>query len=610
MGRTIGIDLGTTNSCMAALDGQDPVVIPSAEGARTTPSVVAFTPSGERLVGAAARRQSVTNPENTVFSVKRFMGRRHDEVTEEMTIVPYEVRAEDDGDAVICISGTPHTPQEISAAILSKLRADAEAFLGESVTDAVVTVPAYFNDAQRQATKDAGRIAGLNVLRIINEPTAAALAYGLGKDEDQIALVFDLGGGTFDVSVLEISDGVWEVRSTSGDNHLGGDNFDKAIVDWLVEDFRATSDLDLSTDKVALQRLYDAAEKAKIELSSVPQTEVNLPFISSAEGNPLHMNVTLTRAQLEEIAQPLLERLDAPTCRAISDAKLETDEQVSHVVLVGGMTRMPAVQEAVKRITGLQPNRGVNPDEVVAIGAAIQGGVLTGQVSDVLLLDVTPLSLGIETRGGIMTRLIERNTTIPTRRKETFSTAEDNQPNVEVHVLQGESEMALYNKTLGRFQLKVPPAPAGEPHIEVTFDIDANGILHVTATDLATALEQKVSITGGSGLSEEEIAELMERAEQHAEQAKAQQELVLAVNGVQSILRGVRSQVQSMDPVDDALVGEVASLQAQLREVSSAEDLPQIAQAVQALAVRVRDAHEEQVQAEEVEVEHAEDEAE
>jgi molecular chaperone DnaK len=573
--KTIGIDLGTTNSCVAVLEGGDSTVLENAEGGRTTPSVVAFTDSGDRLVGTAAKRQAVMNPENTIFSIKRFMGRKEAEVKEEETIVPYKVVAGPNGDVRVEVRGKQYSPPEISAMILQKLKADAESKLGETVDSAVITVPAYFNDDQRQATKDAGKIAGLEVKRIINEPTAASLAYGLDKESEQTILVFDLGGGTFDVSVLEIGEGVFEVKATAGDNHLGGDNWDKAIVEWMVAEYKRDQGIDLSADKNSLQRLYEAAEKAKIELSTTQETQINLPFITADQSGPKHLEMKLGRAKLNELTSELLERIVSPVKQALSDAGAP---DIEHVVLVGGMTRMPAVQEKVKELTGKDPHKGVNPDEVVAIGAAIQAGVLAGDVKDVLLLDVTPLSLGIETKGGVFTKLIERNTTIPTRKSEIFSTADDNQPSVEVHVLQGEREMAAYNKSLGKFQLTgIPPAPRGVPQIEVAFDIDADGILSVSAKDLGTSKEQKIEIKGGSGLAEQEVEQMIKDAESHAEEDRRQRELAEARNLAENAAYQAEKQLGELgDKVDSSAKEEIEKAIADVKGVLSSDNAEEI----------------------------------
>ena len=551
--KVIGIDLGTTNSVVAVMEGGDPVVIPNSEGGRTTPSVVAFTKDGERLVGQVAKRQAVTNPQNTVFSIKRFMGRRMNEIPEEASRVPYPVTSGQHDLAVVEIQGKKYTPPEISAMVLQKMKQTAEDFLGHSVEKAVITVPAYFNDSQRQATKDAGKIAGLDVLRIINEPTAAALAYGMEKKKEEKIAVFDLGGGTYDISILELAEGVFEVKSTNGDTHLGGDDFDQKIINWLVAEFKKDQGIDLSQDPMALQRLKEAAEKAKMELSTTQQTEINLPFVTADQSGPKHLNVTLTRAKFEQLVDDLIERTKAPMEKALNDAKLKKSD-IDEVILVGGSTRIPKIQDIVKEFFGKEPNRGVNPDEVVGIGAAIQGGVLAGDVKDVLLLDVTPLSLGIETLGGVTTVLISRNTTIPTKKAEIFSTAEDNQTTVEIHVLQGEREMAVDNRTLGRFQLTgLPPAPRGVPQVEVTFDIDANGILHVSAKDKATGKEQKIRIEASSGLSDAEIDQMVKDAEGHADDDKKRRDSIEQRNRLDAMVYEVeKNSKEWADRLDQA----------------------------------------------------------
>jgi molecular chaperone DnaK len=571
--KVLGIDLGTTNSCMAVMEGGEPTVIPNAEGGRTTPSIVAFTKSGERLVGTAAKRQAVTNPQHTVFSIKRFMGRKFDEVEHEIHLVPYNVVKAKNGDAHVKIDDKVYSPPEISAMILQKMKTDAEAYLGEAVSQAVITVPAYFNDSQRQATKDAGKIAGLEVLRIINEPTAASLAYGLDKKSEEKIAIYDLGGGTFDVSILDIGDGVFEVTATSGDGHLGGDDFDQKIIDWLVADFKAEQGVDLSADPMVLQRLKEAGEKAKCELSSSQSTEINLPFITADASGPKHLNVTLTRAKLEELCDDLITKAIQPVRTCLKDSGLSASE-INEVILVGGSTRMPKVQDSVKEIFGQDPHKGVNPDEVVSIGASIQGGVLKGEVKDVLLLDVTPLTLGIETMGGVFTPLIERNTTIPAKKNEIFSTAADNQPAVEIHVLQGERKMANVNKTLDRFNLDgIPPAPRGTPQIEVTFDIDANGIVKVSAKDLGTGKEQHITITDSSGLSDAEIDSMVQDAEKHAVEDEALREKVDLKNSADStVFQTEKFLKENGDKVSPEQKAEVEAAIEPVKKAIEAED--------------------------------------
>ncbi len=586
MSKVIGIDLGTTNSCVAILEDGEPKVIPNAEGERTTPSVVAFTKDGERLVGQVAKRQAVTNPQNTISSIKRFMGRRYEEVPNEMQKVPYEINKAQNNDVRVKIIDQQYAPPEISAMILQKMKDTAESYLGEKVTQAVITVPAYFNDSQRQATNDAGKVAGLEVLRIINEPTAASLAYGLDRKKDEKIAVYDLGGGTFDISILEIGEGVFEVKSTNGNTHLGGDDFDQKVIDYLSDEFNKENGIDLRIDPMALQRLKEAAEKAKCELSTVMQTDINLPFITADASGPKHFNMTLTRSKLEQLTGDLIESTVGPCKQALSDAGLTTDE-IDEVILVGGQTRMPKVQETVQGVFGKEPHKGINPDEVVAMGAAIQAGVLSGDesVKDVLLLDVTPLSLGIETMGGVSTKLIERNTTIPTKKSETFSTATDNQEAVSIHVLQGERSMAVYNRTLGRFDLVgIPRAPRGVPRIEVTFDIDANGIVHVSAKDLGTGKEQRIRIESSSGLSDEEIKQLIKDAEEHAEEDKKKHELVEARNQADGLIYGTEKTLKEHgDKIDESEKKEIEDAIAKLRDTVTKDNVGDIKSATETL---------------------------